>query len=205
MAAKSFTVGAAVPGVPWTVLHEIDATAALAPLRQFAMIALIVAGLAGLALALAFAAFWWRRSNDHQQELALQYRDLAAGIYRQRRLLEGITNAMQEMLCLKTPDGHYVYVNPAFADVIGKPVADILGRTDVELFGSAVAAQEVASDRRALDGAPVAAETSQLELRGRMRHLSTSKMRVCDETGRTTGLVAVTRDESRAGRAASQA
>ena len=99
---ETFTVGAAVPGVPWTVLHEIDATAALAPLRQFATIALIVAGLAGLALALAFAAFWWRRSNDHQQELALQYRDLAAGIYRQRRLLEGITNAMQEMLCLKT-------------------------------------------------------------------------------------------------------
>ena len=133
---ETFTVGAAVPGVPWTVLHEIDATAALAPLRQFATIALIVAGLAGLALALAFAAFWWRRSNAHQQELALQYRDLAAGIYRQRRLLESITNAMQEMLCLKTPDGHYVYVNPAFADAFGKPVDDIVGRTDVELFGS---------------------------------------------------------------------
>ena len=193
---ETFAVGAAVPGVPWAVLHEIDATAALAPLRQFAMIVLIVAGLVGLALALAFAAFWWRRSNAHQQELALQYRDLAAGIYRQRRLLEGITNAMQEMLCLKTSDGHYAYVNPAFADAVGKPADDIVGHTDVELFGSDVAAQEAASDRRALDGAPVAAENSQLELRGRTRHLSTSKMRVCDETGRTTGLVAVTRDDS---------
>ena len=57
---ETFAVGAAVPGVPWTVLHEIDATAALAPLRQFAMIVLIVAGLVGLALALAFAAFWWQ-------------------------------------------------------------------------------------------------------------------------------------------------
>jgi hypothetical protein len=36
---ETFAVGAAVPGVPWTVLHEIDATAALAPLRQFATIA----------------------------------------------------------------------------------------------------------------------------------------------------------------------
>jgi PAS domain S-box-containing protein len=193
---EAFAVGAAVPGVPWTVLHEIDATAALAPLRQFAAIALIVAGLAVLALALAFAAFWWRRRNAHERELALQYRDLAAGIYRQRRLLESITDAMREMLCLKTADGRYAYVNPAFADALGKPVDAIVGRTDVELFGSDAAANEAASDRRVLDGLPVAAEVSQLELCGRTRHLSTSKVRVCDETGRTTGLVAVTRDES---------
>ena len=193
---ETFAVGAAVPGVPWTVLHEIDASAALAPLREFAAISLIVAVLAGFALALAFAAFWWRRSNAHQRELALQYRDLAAGIHRQRRLLESITNAMQEMLCLKTRDGHYAYVNPAFAVALGKPVEDIVGRTDVELFGSDVAAREAASDRRALEGGPVTGETSQFELGGRTRHLSTSKVRICDETGRSSGLVAVTRDES---------
>ncbi|HLT02526.1 MAG TPA: HD domain-containing phosphohydrolase, partial [Geminicoccaceae bacterium] len=194
--SRTFAVGAAVPGVPWTVLHEIEANAALAPLREFATIALIVAGLAGLALVLAFAAFWWRRSNAHQRELARQYRELAAGIQRQRRLLESITDAMQEMLCLKTPDGRYVYVNPAFADAVGKPIEDVVGRTDVELFGSEFAAAEAASDRRALDGAPLAAETRQLELCGRTRHLSTSKVRVCDDAGRTTGLVAVSRDES---------
>ena len=60
-------VGAAVAGLPWTVLHEIDAPPALAPLRQFAFAALALAGLAGLALALAFAAFWWRRSSAHQR------------------------------------------------------------------------------------------------------------------------------------------
>jgi PAS domain-containing protein len=191
-----FVVGAAVPGLPWTVLHEIDAQAALAPLRQFALAALALAGLAGLVLALAFAAFWWRRSSAHQRELAVQYRDLAAGIHGQRRLLEGITNAMQEMLCLKTLDGHYAYVNPAFAGALAKSPDDILGRTDLELFGSAVAAQQTASDRRALDGAAVVAEPAELELGGRTRRLSTSRVRVCDETGRTTGLVAVMRDET---------
>jgi hypothetical protein len=103
--SELFAVGAAVPGLPWAVLHEIDATVALAPLREFAIAALALAGLAGLALALAFAAFWWRRRSAHQRELAAQYRHLAAGIQRQRRLLESITNAMQEMLCLKTAEG----------------------------------------------------------------------------------------------------
>jgi hypothetical protein len=99
--SEYFMVGAAVAGLPWTVLHEIEARAALAPLRQFALAALALAGLAGLALALAFAAFWWRRSGAHQRQLTVQYRDLAAGIQRQRRLLESITNAMQELTSIR--------------------------------------------------------------------------------------------------------
>ena len=194
--SEYFAVGAAVAGLPWTVLHEIDATTALRPLRQFALATLALAGLAGLALALAFAVFWWRRSSAHQQELAVQYRDLAAGIQRQRRLLQSITDAMQEMLGLKALDGRYIYVNPAFAGALAKPAANILGRTDLELFGNEVAAQRAESDRRALDGMAVVAEPSRLELNGRTRHLSTSRVRVCDETGRTTGLLAVMRDET---------
>ncbi len=194
--SELFVVGAAVPGLPWTVVHEIDATAALAPLRQFALAAVALAGLAGLALALAFAAFWWRRSSAHQRELATQYRDLATGIQRQRRLLESITNAMQEMLCLKTADGHYAYVNPAFADALARSAGDILGRTDAELFPGEVAARQAASDQRALDGLAVKAEPVQVELGGRTRYLATSRVRVCDEGGRPAGLVAVMRDET---------
>jgi HD-GYP domain-containing protein (c-di-GMP phosphodiesterase class II) len=52
------------------------------------------------------------------------------------------------------------------------------------------------SDRRALDGVRVVAEPAELELGGRTRRLSTSRVPVCDEAGRTTGLVAVMRDET---------
>jgi HD-GYP domain-containing protein (c-di-GMP phosphodiesterase class II) len=52
------------------------------------------------------------------------------------------------------------------------------------------------SDRHALDGRRVVAEPSQLPLGGGTRHLSISKVRVCDEGGAATGLVAVARDET---------
>jgi PAS domain S-box-containing protein len=191
---ETYTVGAAVPGLPWTVLHEIDGSAALAPLRDFAMTALVVGGLAAIALVLAFVAFWWRRTGAHERALAEQYRDLAAGIHRQRRLLESITNAMQEMLCLKTPDGHYAYVNPAFTDALGKSADEILGHTDAELFGAEIAAIQSRSDRHALEGRAAIAELCEVTLGGRTRHLSTSKARICGDTGKATGLVAVTRD-----------
>jgi PAS domain S-box-containing protein len=193
---ETYTVGAAVPGLPWTVLHEIDRSAALAPLRAFAMTALVVAGLVGIALILAFVAFWWRRAGAHEKELALQYRDLAAGIHRQRRLLESITNAMQEMLYLKTPDGRYAYANPAFAEAMAKSTDEILGHTDAELFGADIAAIHAQSDRRALDGQAVIGEPGEITLGGRTRYLSTSKVRICGDAGETAGMVAVTRDET---------
>jgi PAS domain S-box-containing protein len=194
--AEAFVVGAAVGNLPWTVLLEIDAAAALAPLRTFTTTALVLAGLIGVALVLAFVAFWWRRAGVHQRELALQYRDLAAGIQRQRQLLESITNAMQEMLCLKTAEGRYAFVNPAFARALAKPVDAILGCTDLELFGAEFAAQQAESDRRALDGQAVVAESSQARLGGRSRHLAASKARVCDEVGDVIGVIAVARDET---------
>ncbi|MGH6900936.1 MAG: HD domain-containing phosphohydrolase [Geminicoccaceae bacterium] len=193
---ETFTVAAAVPGLPWTVLHEIDAAAALAPLREFATTALVLAGLVGLVLVLAFVAFWWRRTGAHQKELALQYRELAAGIHRQRRLLASITDAMQEMLCLKTPVGQYAYVNPAFAQALARSTDQILGRTDAELFGPEVAARQSRSDRQALEGRAVVAEPGQITLGGRTRYLATSKTRICDEAGAVTGMVAVARDET---------
>jgi PAS domain S-box-containing protein len=193
---ETFTVGAAVPGLPWTVLHEIDAAAALAPLRAFTITALAVAALVGFALVLAFAAFWWRRAGDHQKELALQYRDLAASIHRQRRVLASITDAMQEMLCLKTPAGRYAYVNPAFAEALARSAEEILGRSDAELFGPEAATRQGQSDRQALAGGAVVAQPDEITLGGRTRYLSTSKVRICDETGAVAGLVAVARDET---------
>jgi HD-GYP domain-containing protein (c-di-GMP phosphodiesterase class II) len=103
---------------------------------------------------------------------------------------------MQEMLCLKTPDGHYAYVKPAFADALAKSTDRILGHTDVELLGPEDAARQSESDRRALAGRAVVAEPSQITVDGRTRYWSTSKIRICDEMGEATGLVAVTRDET---------
>ena len=52
----------------------------------------------------------------------------------------------------------------------GRPT-EILGRTDVELFGAEVAARQSRSDHRALEGRAVVAEPSQITLGGRTRYL----------------------------------
>ena len=192
----TLAVGVAVPGLAWTLLHEIDAGSAAAPLTRFTLTAAALAGMVTLVLLLAFVAFWWRRASLHDRELAAQYRALAGRIQTHQRLLESITDTMREMLWVKTPEGRYVYVNPAFARALGRPAAEILERSDAELLGADGAAVLAASDRRALAGTAVVAESGVLELAGKRRHLATSKVPLRDEHGRIIGLVAVSRDET---------
>jgi PAS domain S-box-containing protein len=192
----TLAVGVAVPGLAWTLLHEIDAGSAAAPLARFTLTAAALAGMVTLVLLLAFVAFWWRRASLHDRELAAQYRALAGRIQTHQRLLESITDTMREMLWVKTPEGRYVYVNPAFARALERPAAEILERSDAELLGASGAAVLAASDRHALAGTAVVAESGALELAGKRRHLATSKVPLRDDHGRIVGLVAVSRDET---------
>ncbi|HEX5796651.1 MAG TPA: HD domain-containing phosphohydrolase [Geminicoccaceae bacterium] len=189
-------VGVAVSGLPWTLLHEVDAATAAAPLTRFTLTAAALAGMVTLVLVLAFVAFWWRRASLHDRELAAQYRALAGRIQTHQRLLESITDTMREMLWVKTPAGRYIYVNPAFARALERPVTEILERSDDELLGEGGAAVLAASDHRALAGTSVTAESVALELAGRRRHFATSKVPLRDDHGRIVGLVAVSRDET---------
>ena len=194
---ETFTVGVAVPGVPWTVLHEIERH------RRAGAAARVCDDGASFwpvwwvcVLVLAFVAFWWRRTGTHQKELALQFCELAAGIARQRRLLASITDAMQEMLCLKSPGGRYAYVNPAFADALARSPRRDPGRTD----RSCSAPRSPTSSPEATTARWRAGRWSRSPARSRSavctRYLTTSKIRVCDEAGEATGLVAVARDET---------
>jgi PAS domain S-box-containing protein len=50
---------------------------------------------------------------------------------------------------IKDADGRYVFINQAAAQAFGRPVEDVLGRCDLDLFPSAVAAQFTENDAQA--------------------------------------------------------
>jgi PAS domain S-box-containing protein len=189
-------VGAPVPGLPWTLLLEADAELVRAPLRAFAWLAAGVAGLLALALALGFIAFWWRRSDAHHRDMARQYQELAGRIQHQRRLLQNITDAVHEMLWLKDRDDRYAYANPAFARALGRPVEQILGKTDQELLPAEEARRLAAGDERVLRGHPVITRSDEVTLAGRRYHLALSKMPLRDDQDRIAGIVGIARDET---------
>jgi PAS domain S-box-containing protein len=133
-------------------------------------------------------------SNEHSSALAEQFRRLAARIEAQKKLLDSINNSISEYIGLKSKDGAYRYLNPAFARAIGREVEDAVGLDDAAIFGRGTADRLEASDRRALDSGTPVTINEEVYLGSRLHHLQISKVPYQDETGEVSGIVSVTRD-----------
>lgn len=103
----------------------------------------------------------------------------------QAALLHDVLDRQGALLTIKDAEsGRHVHVNAAFAQWLGGDAADIVGRTDVDLFGADVAAALRAADRSALDaGAPIATE-HRIERHGQRRDFSVLRRPLTDTGGR---------------------
>jgi PAS domain S-box-containing protein len=192
--ASVYSVGAPVTGPAWWVVQEIEVTAAEAKLGGFIKAVATVAGLVVIAVIAAFGAFWWRLSNEHSSALAHQFRRLAGRIEAQKKLLDSINNAIADYIGLKSRDGTYRYVNPAFARAIGREVDQAVGLDDVALFGRGTAERLKLSDDRAMASGASVTVNEEVYLGGKLHYLHISKVPYQDETGEKSGIVSVTRD-----------
>jgi PAS domain S-box-containing protein len=210
-AAPVYSAGAAVPGTVWWIVQEAEAAAAQADLAAFERTAIAVAGLVVVSLAGAFAALWWRMADSHSRSQAEQFRQLAARIDAQRRLLDSINGTIADYIALKDLAGRYRYVNAAFARALGRPPEQLVGLDDAALFGRDAAERLKLSDARALETAEAAetaetAETTEtaaaatgdyeVVLGGKRRQLQISKVAFAEDGGRPSGIVWVARDVS---------
>ena len=192
--AAVYSVGSAVAGPAWWVVQEIDAEAARAKLGGFVTAVSVVAVLVVITVIAAFGAFWWRLSNEHSSALAEQFRRLAARIEAQKKLLDSINNSIADYIGLKSKDGVYRYLNPAFARAIGRKVEEAVGLDDAAIFGRGTADRLEPSDRRALEAGGPVTVNEEVYLGSRLHHLQISKVPYQDETGEVSGIVSVTRD-----------
>src|SRR5205823_3978220 len=72
---------------------------------------------------------------------------------------EDILDAIPALVFVKGPDLRFVYVNQAVATVLGRPKADIVGRTDAELIADEGQVTRFRADDLAVLGGPAAGRT----------------------------------------------
>jgi PAS domain S-box-containing protein len=135
-----FFVGGECTGALWVIAHDLEHrfdredVRVLSSLARFASLALQTLSLSG-------AATRARRQSD-ETEAALRGSE------------QRFTKFMQHLpglAWIKDLDGRYVFVNDAAERAFQKPRAQLLGRTDDEIFPPEVAAQFKGHDRRALE------------------------------------------------------
>jgi len=189
-----FSIGVAVTGPAWWIVQEIDAAALDEAMGGFVAAVITVSALVVLAVIAAFGAFWWRLSNEHSSALANQFRGLAARIEAQKKLLNSINNTMADYIGLKSLDGAYQYVNPAFARALGRDVEKIVGLDDSAIFGEGTAQRLKLSDQRALLSGAAVTVNEEIYLGKKLHYFQISKVPYQGDDGKTSGIVSVTRD-----------
>ncbi len=74
----------------------------------------------------------------------------------ERDLLRAVIESTTDAVFVKDLSGRYVLVNTAAARAFGRPSAEVLGRTDLELMGAGAAAATVAHDRAVFESGQTA-------------------------------------------------
>jgi sigma-B regulation protein RsbU (phosphoserine phosphatase) len=111
--------------------------------------------------------------------------------------LEALVTSIPEAAFTKDLQGRYLLINEAGARLMGRPVEQILGRTDTDLFPPEVAAARIARDRQVFaSGSAVTFEDLEHTPQGvRVRLFTTGPLK--DAQGQVCGLFGSTRDITR--------
>jgi len=179
-----------VAGTDWWLVTKVDMAEVDAPAWERARETLLAALLALLGAALAARVLSQRRlvreAEQERQEQRERLRTLA--------LLEAIARSASDAIYAKDLEGRFVFCNRATAELLGRPVEAVLGRTNAELFDAATAARMTQDDSRA----------SQVQLEGNYEEvlptprgevlLLSNKGPLVDAEGNLLGILGVSRD-----------
>lgn len=195
----------AVPGTTWSVVVEVDLKEVDAALRtQMARVALVAALL--IAAAAAVITLGWRQHHirlmaesyrrewESQLHLA-QQRETEAALDRSQTLLQTLVESTSDAIFIKDPQGRYLLINGALAQIAGRSPAEVIGQDDTHLFPLDEADQIMVGDRRVLDGkTTVTLEETLTTASGERRVYQATKGVIVDSQGEVIGLFGIAHD-----------
>jgi PAS domain S-box-containing protein len=110
------------------------------------------------------------------------------------RLLRAVVEGTTDAVFAKDREGRYLLANEAVARFIGKPVSEVVGHDDRELFEAADAERIIANDRAIMADRKVVSFEELITSRGVKRTYHATKAPLFDSSGDVAGVIGVSRD-----------
>ncbi|WP_237051532.1 PAS domain S-box protein [Magnetospirillum sp. ME-1] len=133
--------------------------------------------------------------NDQLAEQGRLVEEQAEELGRERSLLRSLIDSIPDIIFVKDMLGVYLVGNQAFADLLGRPVEDIVGKSDFDIFPAELAEQFRDRDVATLaEARPITNEESVTYPDGHVAHLETTKVPLHGADGALLGLIGVARD-----------
>ncbi len=189
-----YSLGRRAEGPRWWVVVESDYDIARENLRSQQRAMMSIATLLVVVFGVAFGAFWALLVSSQERKSARHFEALAQEVEKQRQLLDQINNTISDYIALKDLQGHYLYVNPAFAAAVGREPEEMIGLDSEAVFGYDTARRLEHSDQQLLTGKETVTLNELVYLQSQPHHLQISKSGLKDANGKIIGIVSVIRD-----------
>jgi PAS domain S-box-containing protein len=116
-------------------------------------------------------------------------------IKQQASLIKSLLDSIPDIIFFKDKEGVYLGCNPPFAELVGKPREDIIGKTDYDLFDKEIADFFRGYDNRMLElGKPSQNEEQITYPDGRKKQIDTLKTPYWGPDGNLIGVLGISRD-----------
>ena len=192
--AGTYSLGIPITGPDWWVIVEANYDISREALRGQQKALMSIAVLLILFFAVTFGAIWALLVRNQERKVAKHFEQLAQEIEKQRQLLDRINNTISDYIVLKDLKGHYLYVNPAFAEAVGRDSQELIGQDDEAVFGYDTARRLEHSDQQVLTSGEPVTFNELVYLQSEPHHLQISKAALKDADGKSSGIVSVIRD-----------
>jgi PAS domain S-box-containing protein len=144
-----------------------------------------------------------RRVAELERENADLKERLEAVLHRQH-LLQAVVEGTTDAVFVKDLQGRYLLANAAASGFAGKPVEEILGRDDTELFSPESAVRIMERDRLVMDSGETQTVEEVATAAGQTRIYQATKGPYRDEIGRVIGVIGIARDVTERNQAENQ-
>ncbi|MDI1314527.1 PAS domain S-box protein, partial [Prosthecobacter sp.] len=113
---------------------------------------------------------------------------------RSANLLQAVADSTSDAVFVKDLQGRYLLFNEGAAHLVGKPVAEVLGHDDTEIFDLEGARTMMESDREVMRSGQITVAEEDLTAAGVARIYHVTKAPYRDSQGKIIGLVGISRD-----------
>ncbi len=110
-------------------------------------------------------------------------------------LYHSLVESLPQNIFRKDLAGRFIFANRSLCLALGRPLSEVLGKSDDELFPPELAAKYQADDRRVIEtGQPFKAEEKFLTGDGRVVHVEVTKTPLLDAAGKAIGVQGIFHD-----------
>lgn len=109
-------------------------------------------------------------------------------------LLHSVIDSTSDLIFVKDLEGRHVMVNSSFADFLKKPIKEIIGKKDIDLFPADIAAELQAADNRIINTGISNTSEEYIPDNGVIRIFLSTKSPWRDAQGNIIGVIGIARD-----------